>query len=302
MTGVITHPTGRSTAYQQLTTSNVRGRRRWSDVAATVWMATSLLVALVPLGLIAGYLVAKGAKELSWDFLTAKIPLPFADGPGMGPAVMGTILITGVAAAMAVPLGVLGAVYLNEYGRKGFFAQLLRFLVDVMTGVPSVVMGLFIYTVWVLRYGQSGFAGSLALACLMLPIVIRTSEVMLRLVPDELRQGSQALGARRWWTTVSVVLPAALPGIVSGAMLAIARAAGETAPLIFTIGAVRTTNASLFGPNTALPAQIFNNATQPFAGAVDRAWGAAFTLVALVFGLTVIARVVAARFSIEGRA
>jgi phosphate transport system permease protein len=133
----------------------------------------------------------------------------------------------------------------------------------------------------------------------MLPIIIRTTEEMLRLVPDELRQGSDALGARTWKTTISVVLPAALPGIVSGAMLAVARAAGETAPLLFTIGIVRETNSSLFGPNTALSTQIFANASQPFPGAIDRAWGAALTLVAIVFVFTVVARIVAARFSID---
>jgi phosphate transport system permease protein len=194
---------------------------------------------------------------------------------------------------------VLGAVYLNEFGRRNRLASTIRFLADVMTGVPSIVMGLFVYTVWVLRYGQSGLAGALALACLMLPIVIRTTEEMLRLVPAELRQGSDALGARTWKTTVSVVLPAALPGIVSGAMLAIARAAGETAPLLFTIGIVRRTNTSLSGPNTALSTQIFSNASQPFPGAIDRAWGAALTLVLLVFLFTVLARVIARRFSID---
>jgi phosphate transport system permease protein len=144
---------------------------------------------------------------------------------------------------------------------------------------------------------QTAFAGSLALAALMLPIVIRSTEEMLRLVPDELRQGSTAMGAHRWRTTVFVVLPAALPGITSGAMLAVARAAGETAPLIFTIGLTYTTSWKLFSANTALSAQIFKNASQPFPGAVDRAWGAALTLVALVFILTIAARILSSRLS-----
>ncbi len=152
-------------------------------------------------------------------------------------------------------------------------------MADVMTGVPSIVMGLFIYTVFTLRFGLMGFGGSLALACLMLPIVIRSTEEMLRLVPDELRQGSYALGNRKWRTILTVVLPAAIGGIVSGVMLAVARAAGETAPLLFTIGAARKINTDLFhGPNSALPQQIFNNAQTPFAAAQDRAWGAALTL------------------------
>jgi phosphate transport system permease protein len=282
-----------------LTRSTTSPRRRIVDLLATCGMTIALLLALVPLVAVVGYLLSRGIGVISWGFLTEKIPAPRKVGPGMGPAVVGTLLITGAASAMAIPLGILGAIYLNEFGKRNRLATTIRFLADVMTGVPSIVMGLFIYTVWVLRYRQSGFAGALALACLMLPIIIRTTEEMLRLVPDELRQGSDALGARTWKTTVSVVLPAALPGIVSGAMLAVARAAGETAPLLFTIGIVRETNSSLFGPNTALSTQIFANASQPFPGAIDRAWGAALTLVAIVFVFTVVARVVAARFSID---
>ncbi len=160
-------------------------------------------------------------------------------GGGIAPAIVGTLVITGVAALMAIPLGVLAAIYLNEYGRQNRIAKVIRFMADVMTGVPSIVMGLFVATIWVsagLHYGYSGFAGSLALGALMLPIVIRSCEEMLKLVPNDLRQASDALGARRWRTVLSVVLPAALPGIVSGAMLAVARAAGETAPLLLTVG------------------------------------------------------------------
>src|SRR5204863_5637893 len=167
---------------------------------------------------------------------------------GMQPAIIGTIVITGLAALMAIPIGILGAIYLNEYGKQRRLANGLRFLTDVMTGVPSVVMGIFIYTVWVLHFGQrSTFAGALALACLMLPIVVRSAEEMLRLVPDNLREASAALGTRTWRTTLGVVLPAALPGITSGCMLAVARAAGETAPLLFTIGGITATNFSLNG-------------------------------------------------------
>ncbi|MEN3272412.1 MAG: phosphate transport system permease protein [Actinomycetota bacterium] len=282
-----------------LTTSTVSRRRRVVNLLATFGMSLALLLAVIPLVAVVGYLITRGGGIISWSFLTEKIPAPRKIGPGMGPAVVGTILITGAASAMAIPLGILGAIYLNEFGKRNRLATMIRFLADVMTGVPSIVMGLFIYTIWVLRYRQSGFAGALALACLMLPIVIRATEEMLRLVPTELRHGSDALGARTWRTTFAVVLPAALPGIVSGSMLAVARAAGETAPLLFTIGIVRETNSRLFGPNTALSTQIFANASQPFPGAVDRAWGAALTLVTIVFLFTVAARVVAARFSIE---
>jgi phosphate transport system permease protein len=282
-----------------LTQSTVSPRRRAVNVAATVGMWLAAIAALVPLVAVTGYLLTRGLRVISWDFLTKSIPAPRREGPGMGPAVVGTLIITATASVLAIPLGVMGAIYLNEFGKRNLLASVIRFLSDVMTGVPSIVMGLFIYTIWVLRYRQSAFAGALALACLMLPIVIRTTEEMLKLVPDELRQASDALGAHTWRTTLWVVVPAALPGIVSGAMLAIARAAGETAPLLFTIGIVRETNTSLFGTNTALSTQIFANASQPFPGAIDRAWGAALTLVAIVFVFTVVARLIAARFSID---
>ena len=163
-----------------------------------------------------------------------------------------------------------------------------------MAGVPSIVMGLFIYTVYVLRYGLSGFAGALALGCLMLPIVIRSAETALKLVPDELREASAALGARTSRTILTVVTPAAVPGIVSGALLA----AGGTAPLLFAIGTVNHANPSLFdGANTALSAQILGNARQPFEAAVDRAWGVALTLILLVFVLTAVTRLTARRFT-----
>jgi len=175
----------------------------------------------------------------------------------------------------------------------------------VMTGVPSIIMGLFIFTIWVIPKGQSGvnaFAGALALACLMLPIVIRSTEEILRLVPGGLREASLALGASRARTIITVVLPAAVPGITSGALLAVARAAGETAPLLFTIGAARKVNEHVFsGANTALSTQIFRNAQLPFAGAQERAWGAALTLIVLVVVLTIVARLVTKRFSVPIR-
>jgi phosphate transport system permease protein len=281
-------------------------RRRVTNGLATAWMIGACLVALVPLIAIFTYVISKGAGVISWHFLTQDLPIvtQFAGG-GIAPAIVGTVVITGVAALMAIPLGVLAAIYLNEYGRQKPIARVIRFMADVMTGVPSIVMGLFIATVWVssgLHLGYSGFAGSLALACLMLPIVIRSSEEMLKLVPNDLREASDALGARRWRTIVSVVLPAAIPGIVSGAMLAIARAAGETAPLLFAIGITRTSNLNPFkGTNTALSQEIWNNAQTPFPAAHDRAWGMALTLIAIVFVCTVIARVVSSRFAMTRR-
>src|SRR6202044_2925132 len=202
------------------------------------------------------------------------------------------------ATVLAVPLGVLGAVYLNEYGGNGILARLISFMSSVMTGVPSIVMGLFIYIIWVAHFGYSGMAGSFALACLMLPIVIRSSYEMLRLVPDSLRQGSYALGATKSRVTLTVVLPAAVGGIVSGALLAVARAAGETAPLLFTILVATTVNWNVFsGTNTSLPSQIFANASSPYVGAQARGWGAALTLIVLAFILMVVARFITARFA-----
>jgi len=279
------------------------GWRRAKSQFATgaMWFAFACL--LVPLGFVLVTVIAKGGSIISWQFLTVGIPpnvLPATFG-GMGPAVLGTLLITALAAVIAIPLGVLGAVYLNEYGGNRPLARLLSFLSDVMTGVPSIVMGLFIYTIWVIPHGltgYSGMAGAFALACLMLPIVIRSSYEMLRLVPDSLRQGSFALGATKARVVLTVVLPSAIGGIVSGALLAVARAAGETAPLLFTIGVVTANNPNIFsGSNTALSAQIWLNASQPYDGAQARAWGAALTLIAIAFILMVVARLVTARFN-----
>jgi phosphate transport system permease protein len=280
------------------------GWRRAKSQVATGAMWFAFLCLLIPLGFVLVTVVAKGASVISWQFLTsATIPpnvLP-ANVGGMGAAVLGTLEITGFAAVIAIPLGVLGAVYLNEYGGNRPLARLISFLSDVMTGVPSIVMGLFIFTVWVIPRGLTGFsglAGSFALACLMLPIVIRSSYEMLRLVPNQLREASYALGATKARVTMTVVLPAAVGGIVSGALLAVARAAGETAPLLFTIGAVEATNVNLFsGSNTTLSWQIFQNVLQPYTGAVGRGWGAALTLIAIAFILMIVARLVTARFN-----
>jgi phosphate transport system permease protein len=302
-------------------------RRRLVDRLATVALYLAFLVAAVPLLLVFGGVVTKGKDAISVNWFTKDIPANVssatigdkleerfgpregeadaapraeAEDPGMKPAIVGTLLITGLAALMAIPLGLLGAIYLNEYGKQRRLAVVIRFFTDVMTGVPSVIMGVFIYTVWVLHFkaqGRSAVAGALALGCLMLPVVVRSSEEMLRLVPNHLREASAALGARTWRTTLQVVLPAALPGVTSGCMLAVARAAGETAPLLFTIGSVTATNLSLSNQNTALATQIYSNATQP--GGETLAWGAALTLIGIVLSLTLLARLVASRLSLR---
>lgn len=272
--------------------------RKARSALATGFIVLSFVVMLVPLVMIVGYVVSRGAKVISWSFLTGDLPIIDRIQGGIGPAIVGTLLITGAATLMAVPLGILGGIYLNEYGGRRRTARVVRFLADVLTGVPSIVMGLFVYAIWTLRFKNlSAFGGALALACLMLPIVIRTTEEVLRLVPAAQREASYALGGRKATTIRRVVMPSAVPGVTSGALLAIARAAGETAPLLFTIGAVTSTNTSLFhGSNTALSVLIFRNATSPFVVAQDRAWGAALTLIVIVFVFTLLARVVSARF------
>jgi len=275
-------------------------RRVKSNIAVALMVVALVLVA-IPLVLVLYTVVKRGIGVISWDFLTGDIGPQISKQGGIGPAIVGTLLITGAATLMAVPLGILGAIYLNEYGRKSPFAQLIRFMSYVMTGVPSIVMGLFIFTIWVLRFQFSGFAGALGLACLMLPVVIRSTEEMLLLVPDTLREASYALGASKARVTLGVVIPAAVGGIVSGCLLAVARAAGETAPLLFTILTVTSVNSSLTGPNTALATQIFSNATSPYDAAQARAWGASLTLIAIVFVLTVAALLVTRRLTTPKR-
>lgn len=275
--------------------------RRIRNTVASVLVWASVAVAILPLVIVITYVVRKGGGVIGLGFLTKDLPIQArSHNGGIGPAVIGTVLVTGAASLLAIPLGILAAIYLSEYGASNRLAGVIRFLSDVMAGVPSIVVGLFVFTIWVLRFkARSGVAGSLALACLMLPIVIRSAESMLRLVPDEMREASYALGARRSRTILTVVLPAALPGIVSGSLLAVARAAGETAPLLFTLGITYGKNFRPTGENTALSAQIFNNASSSFPAAQTRAWGAALTLIVLVVALSVIARFVASRLTVR---
>ena len=277
-----------------------RSWRRSKNRIATTLIVLSFILMIIPLGFVLFTVIAKGAPVISASFLTSSIPpnvLP-ANVGGIGPAILGTLEITALATVLAVPLGILGAIYLNEYGGNRPLARLIGFFADVMTGVPSIVMGLFIFSIWVLHFGFSGLAGAFALGCLMLPIVIRSTDEMLKLVPNSLREGSYALGATKARVTLTVVLPAALGGIVSGALLAVARAAGETAPLLFTILTVTTANPNVFsGANTSLPSQIFVNASSPYVGAQGRGWGAALTLIVIAFILMIAARLVTARFA-----
>jgi phosphate transport system permease protein len=249
--------------------------------------------------LVVSYLLEQGLGALSWSFFTTDPTGSFLGDPGgVRSAIIGTILIVALATVMAVPIGVGVALYLVEYGMLGRFANTVRSFIDVMTGVPSIVFGLFIYIVLVLGGVGGTFAGwkgSIALALLMLPVVTRSSEVALSLVPGALREAALALGAPRWRVVLRVVLPTALPGIVTGSMLAVARGAGETAPLLFTAFAVNGTTWNLGRQMNSLPIQIYTDVSQAQVNIVQRAWGAALTLVALILAVTLLARIIQRR-------
>ena len=269
------------------------GRRRADKIARGLLLAATL-VALVPLVLVLYYLIKKGIGTWDWHFFsTDPSGRFFGDPGGIKSAIVGTVLIVALAAAIAIPIAIGVALYLVEYGKKSRFANVVRYFVDVLTGVPSIVFGLFIYIVLVLGGVGGNFAGwkgSVALALLMLPVVTRASEVVLSLVPDSLREAALALGAPRWRVIARVVLPSALPGLITGSLLAVARAAGETAPLLFTAFAVKATTLNLGGQMNSLPIQIFNDVRQAQDRLVARAWGAALTLVVMILLLTLVAR------------
>jgi phosphate transport system permease protein len=275
-----------------------RARRRKDRLARAAILACAV-IAVVPLVLIVYYLVRKGLGAWSGDFFTTDPTgntfFKNANIGGIKSAVLGTIEIVALASAISIPIGIGVAVWLVEYGKGSRFASIVRFFVDVLTGVPSILFGLFIYIVLVQGTGYAGYKGALALALLMLPIVIRAVEVILLQVPGALRESALALGAPRWRMVFNVVLPAALPGMVTGVLLAIARAAGETAPLLFTAAATMKVNFNLREPMNSLPVQIYNDVISPTSAVVERAWGAALTLVVMILLLNLLARIVARR-------
>ena len=243
------------------------------------------VIALVPLFLVLGYLVSKGASSLNWDFFT-KMPAPVGQaGGGMANAIVGTFELVGIAALMGIPIGVGAGIYLVE-NRGRWLAQLIRFAADVMMGVPSIVIGIFCYAVLVRPLGGfSTLAGAVALAMIMIPLVTRTAEEMILLVPHELREAALALGVPRWRTTVSVVVRAAASGIATGVILAIARVAGETAPLLFTAFGNRFWSTSLTQPISSLTVQVYTYAISPFADWQRQAWAGALVLTGIVLAL-----------------
>jgi phosphate transport system permease protein len=289
----------------------ISARRRRTDKVMRASMAVGTGIALIPLVLIIYYLLHKGLGAINSNFFTSDPNLSqcFPHVPGAPPpppcniggiksAILGTIEIVGLATIIAVPLGIIVALWLTEYGKSSPFANIVRYFVDVMTGVPSIVFGLFIYTVLVVSHvgGDAvGWKGAIAVALLMIPIVVRSAEVVLLLVPSSLREAALALGAPRWRVVTRVVLPTAAPGLVTGSLLAIARGAGETAPLLFTIGAAHVFTADLGQPMNSLPTQIFSDLGQNTSQFYDRAWGAALTLVAMILILNLIARAISRR-------
>jgi phosphate transport system permease protein len=281
----------------------ISARRRNSDrIARCVTLALTLL-ALVPLFLVLYYLLKEGLGAFSWSFFTTDPTGRFIGDPGgIRSAIIGTLIIVGMATAVAVPLGIGVALYLVEYGRQSRFANTVRYFVDVMTGVPSVMFGLFIYIVLVISQIGGTFTawkGAVALGLLMLPVVARASEVVLNLVPDALRESALALGAPRWRVVFRIVLPTALPGLVTGSMLAVARAAGETAPLLFTAAFVYGLSTDVGQRMNSLPLQIYNDVGQAQDRLVERAWGAALTLVLMILLVTLVARLVQRRSRLQ---
>lgn len=247
-------------------------------VAATV-------IALIPLFLVLGYLLTKGAASVNWDFFT-KMPTPVGQaGGGMANAIIGTFELVGIAILIGVPIGVGAGIYLAE-NRGGQLAQVIRFAADVMMGIPSIVIGIFVYAIFVKPfYGFSTLSGAIALAIIMIPLVTRTAEEMILLVPHELREAALALGVPRWRTTISVVVRTAISGIATGVILAVARVAGETAPLLFTAFGNRFWSTSLFEPISSLTVQVYTYAISPFKDWQRQAWAGALVLTAIVLAM-----------------
>ena len=284
-----------------------RRRRRVVDRLMTASIASAFALAILPLLSLLYTVVSKGLARFDSAFFTESARNVVGAGGGAAHAVWGTLIITGVATAISVPIGVMAAIYLHEYGR-GRLRRWLTFFVDVMTGIPSIVAGLFAYALFAIFLGPGirlGVIGSVALSVLMIPIVIRSTEEMLKIVPDHLREASYALGTPKWRTITKVVLPTALAGIITGVMLAVARIIGETAPLLVTAGVIDSTNLDPFsGRMQNLAVYAFNEYKSPGVpqdASFDRAWAAALTLILIVLVLNLLARLLYRRFGTEIR-
>ncbi|CAL9459052.1 Phosphate transport system permease protein PstA 1 [Streptomyces sp. enrichment culture] len=278
-------------------TTAVEGRRQAKDRLATSLIWVSFLVAVLPLASLIWETIARGTKVLDGYFLTHSMSgvITLQPGGGIYHAIIGTVEQVGIATLIAAPIGLLTAIYLVEYGR-GRLATAVTFFVDVMTGIPSIVAGLFVLSFWIiiLDFGYSGFAGAMALAILMMPIVVRSTEEMLKLVPNELREASLALGVPKWRTILKVVLPTAIGGITTGVMLAVARIAGETAPILLLVFGAQSINNNPFeGAQSSLPYYVYEQWANGNEASYDRAWAAALVLIAFVMILNLVARGIA---------
>jgi len=264
--------------------------RHAMNIFATLLMGVATLLVLLPLGIIFYHIIKMGFSSVNLDFFT-QIPKPTGEtGGGMANGIAGSAIMIGMASLLGVPVGIFGAIYLTEYG-VGRLATIIRFCADVLSGVPSIITGMVAYALLVVPLkGFSALAGSLALALIMIPIVLRTTEEQLKMVPISLREASLALGVPLWRTTLKVTLRSALTGVVTGILLAVARVAGETAPLLFTALGNQFWSKSLTEPMAALPLQIFNFAISPYDDWHRLAWGGALVLVVLMFGLSLAAR------------
>ena len=265
-------------------------RKIKSALAVGIAFGSALLV-ITPLGLVFFYLLINGAGSVNWDFFT-KLPAPVgALGGGMANAIVGTLQLLALAGVIGIPIGVLGGVYLAEYG-SARLNSFLRFLADVLNGVPSITWGVVVYGLIVLRFkGFSAYAGGLALALIMIPLILRTTEEVILLVPNGYREAALALGVSRWKTIVHIVMKTASKGIITGILLALARAGGETAPLLFTAFGNRFWNHSLNQPVAALPLQVFTYAISPYDDWHRQAWAGALVLVTGVFCVNILVRI-----------
>lgn len=282
----------------------VEGTRKATDRFVTGVVTVAFAIAMVPLISVAWTVIANGVARFDGDFFSMSMRGALGEGGGALHAIVGTLLVTLAAAIISIPIGLMTAIYLVEYGKGGRMARTITFLVDVMTGIPSIVAGLFAYAVFALIFGpgvRMGIAGSVALAVLMIPVVVRSSEEMLRLVPNELREASYALGVPKWLTVVKVVLPTSIAGITTGIMLAISRVIGETAPLLLTAGFTDSMNYNLFdGRMQTLPVFTYSQYAYqgiPAEAYVERAWASALTLIIIVMVLNLVARFVAKIFA-----
>ncbi|HEX8772460.1 MAG TPA: phosphate ABC transporter permease PstA [Pyrinomonadaceae bacterium] len=263
--------------------------RRATSALVTSLTAACAFFAVTILILILGYIAWRGLSSINLQFLIDR-PRPVGEGGGIGNAITGTLLLLAMASAAGLPFGIATGIYLAEFG-EGRFASAVRFIADTLTGVPSIVVGVFIYTLIVIPMKQfSAFAGAISLALIMIPIVTRTTEEMIRLVPTSLREGALALGAPQWRVTLGVVLPAAASGIATGAMLAVARVSGETAPLLFTAFGSRFFNFQLDQPIASLTVQIYNYAISPYDEWHAQAWAATLVLMALILLINITVR------------